>query len=187
MGVPGTSGSARERLGASRARIRCFLSRDRGFGGVDRMACLQGILVQANVLPGAANSMEASRIDFQLVESRSRFLRPAQPDIAPEREQFMSCYAQGEEGVARLAHRLKAGELTPALRRSADGAQLIAPTTSRSLPDDCQAGARSGESACEMCAHASHPLDRIVRGGMRWCALAMVVFHPPPCLGCARE
>ena len=33
-------------------------------------------------------------------------------------------------------------------------------------------------------AHASHPLNGIVGGGMLWCALALLVSQPPqPCLG----
>ena len=37
-------------------------------------------------------------------------------------------------------------------------------------------------------AHASHPLNGIVGGGMLWCALALLVSQPPqPCLGYARR
>ena len=37
-------------------------------------------------------------------------------------------------------------------------------------------------------AHASHPLNGIVGGGMLWCALALLVSQPPqPCLGYAQR
>ena len=40
---------------------------------------------------------------------------------------------------------------------------------------------------CER-AHASHPLNGIVGGGMLWCALALLVSQPPqPCLGYAQR